>query len=88
MTMFLLAPNDTRLEGGVFDDRRRLNRAYLLSLSDEALLQNFFLEAGIGNQNWHLQPSRDSAASRGLERHWGWETPGALLRGHFLGHWL
>lgn len=88
MTMFQLAPNDTRLEGGVFDDRRRLNRAYLLSLTDEALLQNFFLEAGIGDQNWHLQPSRDSAASRGLERHWGWETPGALLRGHFLGHWL
>ncbi|TFD87060.1 hypothetical protein E3T61_14470 [Cryobacterium lactosi] len=88
MTMFQLAPNDTRLEGGVFDDRRRLNRAYLLSLTDEALLQNFFLEAGIGDQNWHLQPSRDSAVSRGLERHWGWETPGALLRGHFLGHWL
>ena len=88
MTMFQLAPNDTRLEGGVFDDRRRLNRDYLLSLTDEALLQNFFLEAGIGDQNWHLQPSRDSAASRGLERHWGWETPGALLRGHFLGHWL
>ena len=88
MTMFQLAPNDTRLEGGVFDKRRRLNRAYLLSLDDEALLQNFFLEAGIGDQNWHLQPSRDSAASRGLERHWGWETPGALLRGHFLGHWL
>jgi DUF1680 family protein len=88
MTMFKLAPNDTRLEGGVFEDRRRLNRAYLLSLTDEALLQNFFLEAGIGDQNWHLQPSRDSTASRGLERHWGWETPGALLRGHFLGHWL
>jgi DUF1680 family protein len=88
MSMVQLAPNDTRLEAGVFDHRRRLNRDYLLSLSDEALLQNFFLEAGIGDQSWHLQPSRDSAASRGLERHWGWETPGALLRGHFLGHWL
>ncbi len=77
-----------RLDRGVFDDRRRLNRAYLVSLQDEALLQNFLLEAGIGDQLWHLQPSTDTPASRGLERHWGWETPGALLRGHFLGHWL
>jgi len=86
--MIQLAPNKSRLEGGIFEHRRRLNRAYLLSLTDDALLQNFFIEAGISDQNWHLQPSRDSAASRGLERHWGWETPGALLRGHFLGHWL
>lgn len=88
MTMTQLAPPDARLEGGVFDDRRRLNGAYILSLHDDALLQNFFLEAGIGDQSWHLQPSKGSAAARGLERHWGWETPGALLRGHFLGHWL
>jgi DUF1680 family protein len=88
MTMIQLAPNESRLEGGIFDKRRRLNRAYLLSLTDDALLQNFFIEAGIGEQDWHLQPSRESAASRGLDRHWGWETPGALLRGHFLGHWL
>jgi uncharacterized protein len=88
MTLSQLAPHDARLDGGVFENRRRLNRAYLLSLQDEALLQNFFLEAGIGEQLWHLQPSKDSAVSRGLERHWGWETPGALLRGHFLGHWL
>ncbi|SMH42748.1 hypothetical protein SAMN06295885_2046 [Rathayibacter oskolensis] len=83
-----LAPEDTRLEGGVFDRRRRLNRAYLVSLQDAALLQNFLLEAGIGDQSWHLTPSKDTPESRGLDRHWGWETPGAQLRGHFLGHWL
>ncbi|WP_108251453.1 beta-L-arabinofuranosidase domain-containing protein [Planctomonas deserti] len=88
MTLSPLELGTVRLDPGVFDDRRRLNRAYLASLQDDALLQNFLLEAGIGDQSWHLQPSQDSVASRGLERHWGWETPGALLRGHFLGHWL
>ena len=52
------------------------------------LLQNHRIEAGIGDQGWHLHPSRASATDRGLDRHWGWETPGSLLRGHFLGHWM
>lgn len=88
MALTHLPPRDTRLERGVFDDRRRLNRDYLLSLRDDALLQNFFIEAGIGDQGWHLHPSQDSREARGLDRHWGWETPGSQLRGHFLGHWL
>lgn len=88
MTLTHPAPAATRLERGVFDDRRRLNRSYLLSLTDEGLLQNFFIEAGIGDQGWHLHPSEDSPQARGLDRHWGWETPGSQLRGHFLGHWL
>ncbi|WP_181074982.1 beta-L-arabinofuranosidase domain-containing protein [Rathayibacter sp. AY1A1] len=82
------APHETRLERGVLDARRRLNRDYLLSLTDEGLLQNFLIEAGIGDQGWHLHPSQDSREARGLDRHWGWETPGSQLRGHFLGHWL
>lgn len=88
MAMRQLAPEDTRLEQGLFDDRRRLNRSYLVSLQDRGLLQNHLIEAGIGDQLWHLQPSRESADARGLDRHWGWETPGARLRGHFVGHWL
>lgn len=88
MTLTHPAPHETRLERGVFDDRRRLNRSYLLSLTDEGLLQNFFIEAGIGDQGWHLHPSESSREARGLDRHWGWETPGSQLRGHFLGHWL
>ncbi|KQQ03366.1 MULTISPECIES: beta-L-arabinofuranosidase domain-containing protein [unclassified Rathayibacter] len=88
MPLSQLAPADTRLAGGTFDQRRRLNRAYLLSLEDDALLQNFLIEAGIGDQGWHLHPSQDSREARGLDRHWGWETPGSQLRGHFLGHWL
>ncbi|WP_181110263.1 MULTISPECIES: beta-L-arabinofuranosidase domain-containing protein [unclassified Rathayibacter] len=78
----------TRLERGLLDARRRLNRAYLVSLEDDALLQNFLLEAGIGDQDWHLKPSLGTPESRGAARHWGWETPGGALRGHFLGHWL
>ncbi len=83
-----LAPGAARLRPGLFEDRRRLNRDYLRSLRAPNLLQNHLIEAGIGSQAWHLHPSRDDAESRGLDRHWGWETPGSLLRGHFVGHWL
>lgn len=76
------------LERGEYDRRRTLNAEYLRSLRPAALLQNHYLEAGIGDQGWHLHPSSPDARSRGLERHWGWETPGSLLRGHFVGHWL
>lgn len=88
MTLAHLANGSVTLGSGIFDRRRRLNREYLLSLTDDALLQNFFLEAGIGDQSLHLHPTLDTPVDRGLDRHWGWETPGALLRGHFLGHWL
>lgn len=88
MSLTHLPLSAVRLERGVFDDRRRLNRSYLASLRPTALLQNHFIEAGIGSQLWHMQPSKDDPHSRGLDRHWGWETPGALLRGHFTGHWM
>lgn len=88
MTLAHISVGDVQIERGIFDDRRRLNRDYLASLGADALLQNHYIEAGVGSQLWHLQPSRDSAHARGLDRHWGWETPGALLRGHFLGHWM
>ena len=88
MTAHALAPAAAHLTGGVFAHRRRLNREYLASLSERNLLQNHLIEAGIGDQAWHLHPSGSSDADRGLDRHWGWETPGSLLRGHFLGHWM
>jgi len=83
-----LGHSHVSLDPGVFDDRRRLNREYLASLREKGLLQNHFIEAGIGDQSWHLHPSSEMAADRGLDRHWGWETPGSALRGHFVGHWL
>jgi len=88
MTWTHLGHSQVRLAPGVFDDRRRLNREYLASLRGTALLQNHLIEAGIGEQAWHLRPSGDTPADRGLDRHWGWETPGSLLRGHFVGHWM
>jgi DUF1680 family protein len=87
-TAITLAPGAVRLTRGEFDRRRRRNRDYLVSLTERNLVQNHLIEAGIGDQLWHLHPSREGHADRGLDRHWGWETPGSLLRGHFLGHWM
>lgn len=88
MTLTPLTAASVRLTPGPFESRRRRNREYLVSLQERNLLQNHLIEAGIGDQSWHLHPSQSSAADRGLDRHWGWETPGSLLRGHFLGHWM
>ena len=61
---------------GLFKERADVNRAYLMELKTEDLLQNFYLEAGI-------RTDRDVT-----EMHLGWESPTCQLRGHFLGHWL
>ncbi len=82
-------PNSAvRLAPSTFDRRRRLNRDYLMNLSTPNLLQNFYVEAGIGDQSWHLRVAEAPNAHDGRDRHWGWETPGGQLRGHFLGHWM
>ena len=88
MPSSVLPPGAIRLLPGTYDRRRRVNRAYLVALEEHALVQNHLLEAGIGDQGWHLKPSSTPGVERGWGRHWGWETPGAQLRGHFLGHWL
>mgnify|MGYP004658346731 FL=1 len=61
---------------GLFKERSDVNRAYLMELKTENLLQNFYLEACI-------RTDRDVT-----EMHQGWESPICQLRGHFLGHWL
>ncbi|MDQ1215579.1 beta-L-arabinofuranosidase domain-containing protein [Microbacterium arborescens] len=88
MTSSALAPGAARLLPGTYDRRRRVNRDYLVSLDERALVQNHRIEAGIGDQGWHLKPSATPGVESGWGRHWGWETPGALLRGHFVGHWM
>jgi DUF1680 family protein len=65
------------LQPGLLADRAALNRKYMMSLGNENLLQNYYLEAGL----W-------STPSRPEHIHWGWESPTCQLRGHFLGHWL
>ena len=61
---------------GLFKERADINRAYLMELKSENLLQNFYLEACV-------RTDRDIS-----EMHLGWESPTCQLRGHFLGHWL
>ncbi|MDB5075771.1 MAG: hypothetical protein JWO42_1950 [Chloroflexi bacterium] len=65
------------LKPGMLQRRADLNRAYMLSLKSENLLQNHYMEAGLWGPR--LKPH---------ECHWGWESPTCQLRGHFLGHWL
>ena len=84
----MLDHGSIHLTSGTFDRRRRLNREYLMSLTVPNLLQNFYIEAGIGDQAWHLRVAESPNAHDGRDRHWGWETPGSQLRGHFLGHWM
>ena len=69
--------DSTHLLQGLFQQRFELNRSYLMKLSNDNLLRNFYLEAGLwsyANQPEHI--------------HWGWESPTCQVRGHFLGHWL
>ncbi|HEY9155271.1 MAG TPA: beta-L-arabinofuranosidase domain-containing protein [Opitutaceae bacterium] len=67
---------DVSLLPGLFQDRRKATKAYLLRLKDENIVQNHLLEAGL-------------PADRPVEQmHQGWEAPTGQLRGHFAGHWL
>lgn len=68
--------HSARLLPGLFREREEINRAYLMELKTENLLQNFYLEAAI-------RTDRDIE-----DMHLGWESPACQLRGHFLGHWL
>ena len=71
--------NDTQvcLKDAELKRREDDNRSYLMELESEALLQNYYLEAGIGQV---------FGSKKML--HGGWEDPTCQLRGHFLGHYL
>ncbi len=75
--------NKVSVTGGVFRERMELNRRYLLELDTTCLLQNFYIEAGIGLPG--IQTIYDPKSAN---LHWGWEAPVCQLRGHFLGHWM
>jgi DUF1680 family protein len=84
-----LPPQEVRLESGLFQQRADLNTAYLRSLTNENLLRHYYSEAGIGDhQAPGLRQTFHGDPGQGDDWHWGWETPGHQLRGHFLGHWL
>ena len=61
------------LDAGPMQQARNLNRAYMMRLSNDRLLHNFRVTAGI---------------SSSVEPLGGWESPKAELRGHFVGHYL
>jgi DUF1680 family protein len=81
--------DQVQLTLGLFKDRFDLNLNYVMSLRDDNLLQNFYLEAGI-KRDFHgaFRATSHGDPGAGDDRHWGWESPTCELRGHFLGHWL
>lgn len=72
-----------KIEPGLFRERMKVNRSYLMELETSCLLQNFYAEAGLG-----LNGSQAIFDPANEKIHWGWESPTCQLRGHFLGHWL
>lgn len=81
--MKALQTNEVMLTNGLFKEREKVNRDYLMELDTRALLQNFYLEAGIILPNLSIVEDPE-----GSYLHWGWEAPSCQLRGHFLGHWM
>lgn len=77
------AYENVHLLPSLFQDRAQVNRAYLMELKDQGLLQNFYLEAGIVMPGLQVLDDPSTAAL-----HWGWEAPTCQLRGHFTGHWM
>ena len=78
-----ISSKNVTLEPSLFKNRAEYNRTYLMSLSNMALLQNFYLEAGIKLPSLGVIDNPENSCF-----HWGWEAPTSQLRGHFLGHWL
>ena len=78
------APAAVSLLPGLFKQRFDRNRGYLMSLKSENLLQNHYLEADLGS--YRLRNSMFGESGAGDDRHWGWESPSWVARGHFLGH--
>ena len=78
------------LTNSLFKERFELNRAYVMSLTNDNLLQNYYLEAGIRKDNFDgaFRVTMYGHHDDGSDRHWGWESPTSEVRGHFLGHWL
>ncbi len=72
-----LIGKNTVLKDEALLQKERANREYLMELQSTALLQNYYLEAGMGQV---------FGGKKLL--HSGWEDPTCQVRGHFLGHYL
>ena len=83
-------PGSVRLLPGPLQGRFELNKQYVMSLTSENLLRNFYLEAGLWSYSGSGGTTTVSTTDMtGPEHwHWGWEAPTSELRGHMTGHWL
>lgn len=89
MRYALTAPVSYELADGPVRERRRLNAAYLMSLTAENLLRPYLFEAGLWSWNGTAGTTVGATVADGPDRwHWGWEAPTSQLQGHMLGHWL
>ncbi|CAH1202163.1 hypothetical protein PAECIP111891_02004 [Paenibacillus allorhizoplanae] len=79
-----------KLSAGPLTARFELNKKYVISLTNENLLRNFYLEAGLWSYSGNGGTTSATTTSMdGPEHwHWGWESPTCELRGHMMGHWL
>lgn len=78
-----------RLKEGLFKQRLKLNREYIMSLRADRLLQNYYMESLLwGPRLEATYRNRTHEQDSFEDVHWGWESPCCQLRGHFLGHWL
>jgi len=75
-----------KLLPSIFLNRATLNKNYIMSLRNDNLLRNFYLEAGMWQASFYN--SDDDEWEDKDDIHWGWESPTCQVRGHFLGHWL
>ncbi|MBD2868470.1 beta-L-arabinofuranosidase domain-containing protein [Paenibacillus arenilitoris] len=80
----------TQLAEGPLKARFKLNIQYVMSLTNQNLLRNFYLEAGLWSYSGNGGTTSASTTNKdGPEHwHWGWESPTCELRGHIMGHWL
>ncbi|AFC28910.1 hypothetical protein PM3016_2010 [Paenibacillus mucilaginosus 3016] len=85
-----LSSGRVRLAPGPLQARLELNKRYVMSLTNENLLRNFYLEAGLWSYSGNGgTTSATTTSTDGPEHwHWGWESPTCELRGHIMGHWL
>lgn len=79
-----------QLSPGPLQARFQLNKQYIMSLTNDNLLRNFYLEAGLWSYSGNGgTTSATTTTMDGPENwHWGWESPTCELRGHMMGHWL
>lgn len=82
--------NQVQLTPSLFKERFDLNTKYVMSLTNDNLLRNYYFEAGIRNSNFDnlMRVTMYGDSGDGSDWHWGWDSPTSEIRGHFLGHWL